>query len=276
MEAFIKANSVPLLDEIGPDNYSKYVESGLPLAYLFVENDEQRKTFGDSLGPVAKETKGKINFVFIDAVKFGGHAKSLNLKETWPAFAIQESKSQLKYPFDQELEMSAENIKKFVDDYLEGKIEPSLKSEKPPKDNSAPVKVVVGTTYEEIVLDTTKDVFLEVYAPWCGHCKKLTPIWDELAEILETDTNADHVVIAKMDGTENDLPANTKWSVQGFPTLKFIKSGSNEVVDYQGDRDLPSLLKFVKKTAKNGDKIKAVPASSPDDEDEEDDGHDEL
>jgi len=98
---FIQAYSVPTMDDIGPDNYSKYADSGIPLAYLFVASDEQRKTYGPAVESVAKQFKGKVNFVYIDANKFSGHAGNLNLKQEWPAFAIQKPKENLKFPYDQ-------------------------------------------------------------------------------------------------------------------------------------------------------------------------------
>ena len=144
---------------------------------MFVEDDEQRAALKEAFEPVAKASKGKISFVYIDATKFGSHGKSLNLKETWPAFAISEPESQLKFPFDQSKEITAENIKAFVDSYLAGEIEPSLKSEKAPADNSGPVKVIVGTNFEEIVLDKTKDVFLEIYARMCHFLIEFYPVY---------------------------------------------------------------------------------------------------
>ena len=47
-----------------------------------------------------------------------------------------------------------------------------------------------------------KDVLVEFYAPWCGHCKALAPKYDDLAAKLE---GVDSVVIAKMDSTENEI-----------------------------------------------------------------------
>lgn len=96
---------------------------------------------------------------------------------------------------------SPENLKKFVDDLLAGKLEPYLKSEPLPEHNDVtPVKVslfifltstnnldlaffkvVVAKNFKEII-NQDKDVLVEFYAPWCGHCKKLSPIWDELGE----------------------------------------------------------------------------------------------
>lgn len=85
-----------------------------------------------------------------------------------------------------------------------------------------------------------KFVLLEAYAPWCGHCKKLEPIYTELAEKV---ASAENVVIAKMDATENEHPL---MPVSGFPTLRLFKPGSKTPVDYQGDRSLDDLLKFLK------------------------------
>ena len=41
---------------------------------------------------------------------------------------------------------------------------------------------MVAKNFDEIVNDESKDVLIEFYAPWCGHCKSLAPKYDELAE----------------------------------------------------------------------------------------------
>lgn len=82
LQAWTKQAAVPLMGEVGPETYTGYMESGLPLAYLFVENDADKKRLGDALLPVASKYRGKINFATIDAVQFGGHASNLNLYNT--------------------------------------------------------------------------------------------------------------------------------------------------------------------------------------------------
>jgi protein disulfide-isomerase A1 len=85
LQAWAKESAVPLMGEITPDTYSGYMESGIPLAYLFVENEADKKRIGEALTPVAAKFHGKVNFATIDAVAFGGHASNLNLYP--PSFA---------------------------------------------------------------------------------------------------------------------------------------------------------------------------------------------
>jgi len=71
------------------------------------------------------------------------------------------------------------------------------------------------------VINTTKDVLVKFYAPWCGHCKTLIPHWEEAAEKLSNNKN---IVIAKIDGTTNEVP---NIDIKSFPTLKFFP-GNNK------------------------------------------------
>ena len=70
----------------------------------------------------------------------------------------------------------------FLKSYLAGDIKPKIKSEPVPASQDGPVTAVVGENFDEIVMDESKDVLIEFYASWCGHCKSLAPKWDELGE----------------------------------------------------------------------------------------------
>lgn len=144
-----------------------------------------------------------------------------------------------KYSLDGENTVA--NLLKFVKDVQGGAIQPTLKSEEVPAANDEPVKVVVGKTFEEIVLDDTKDVLVEFYAPWCGHCKSLAPKYDELAKLLAWNKN---IVIAKMDSTLNEVK---QVSVKSFPTIKLWTRGNKaNPIDYNGEREVDGFVAFLK------------------------------
>jgi len=54
-----------------------------------------------------------------------------------------------------------------------------------------------------------------------------------------------------MEAQDNDLPPSVPFRISGFPTLKFKPAGSRDFVDYEGDRELESLISFVEEHAKN-------------------------
>ena len=248
IEKFAKTAATPLIGEVGPETYSDYMDAGIPLAYIFAETPEERQELSEELKLVAQAHKGAVNFATIDAKSFGAHAGNLNLKaDKFPAFAIQETVKNQKFPFDQDKEITADAIKAFVDDFVAGKMEPSVKSEPIPETQDGPVTVVVAKNYNDVVLDDTKDVLIEFYAPWCGHCKALAPKYDDLANLYANSEFKDKIVIAKVDATANDVPDE----IQGFPTIKMYPAGAkDEPVTYQGSRTVEDLIKFISENGK--------------------------
>ncbi|KAF8138721.1 thioredoxin-like protein [Boletus edulis] len=280
VEDWMQELSIPILGEVNGETYAIYATSSRPLAYLFVDpTDESHQGYIESLKPVASQYRGKVNFVWIDATKFGDHAKALNLLEPkWPSFVVQDLEKQLKYPYDQDKAFEPEAISAMVADYIDGKLIPKLKSQPIPETQDESVFTLVGQQFDEVVFDDSKDVFIEFYATWCGHCKRLKPTWDSLGDHFAS--MKDQIIIAKLEGQENDLPESVPFRIGGFPTLKFKPAGSREFIDYDGDRALESLIAFVEENAKNDLKPKVV-TETPVDADQAvfetpKDSHDEL
>ncbi|XP_041018278.1 probable protein disulfide-isomerase A6 [Juglans microcarpa x Juglans regia] len=108
---------------------------------------------------------------------------------------------------------------------------------------SVPSDVVVLTAdnFGEVVLDETKDVLVEFYAPWCGHCKNLAPTYEKVATAFKFE---DDVVIANLDADKyKDLAE--KYDVSGFPTLKFFPKSNKAGEEYDGGRDLADFVTFI-------------------------------
>ncbi|XP_066530035.1 protein disulfide isomerase family A, member 8 [Hoplias malabaricus] len=152
-----------------------------------------------------------------------------------------------KYSMREEFTRDGKSLERFLEDYFAGRLKRYVKSEPVPANNNGPVKVVVADTFDEIVNDPEKDVLIEFYAPWCGHCKKIEPKYIEVGQELSSDPN---IVIAKMDATANDVPPG--YDVQGFPTIYFVPAGrKDEPKQYEGAREVKDFISFLKREATN-------------------------
>lgn len=147
----------------------------------------------------------------------------------------------LKYHYDGDVKsMSVDDILKFINDYKYDRLEPFLKSEEVPNPQTVDgLTSVVGKSFKSIVNDPTKDVLVQYYAPWCGHCKSLAPIYADLAKNVES---IDDLVIAKIDATANDLEGI---EILSFPTLKFFPKKNKSGIDYREDRKLEDFQKWL-------------------------------
>jgi len=96
-----------------------------------------------------------------------------------------------------------------------------------------------------------KRAFVEFYAPWCGFCKQLAPVWDELSLDAPKD-----VLIAKVDCTdEQNTVLCAEYSVRSFPTLYLIEPDGTAYMHNDAERDVLHLKEFVAKAAEIGIKL---------------------
>jgi len=238
--AFLNAERFPLIDAIGPENYKDYVDRGLPLVWISVnaEDEEEKKSVIDTLTPHAANNKGKLSFTWVDAVKYAQHVQNLGITET-PGVLIAGNDNK-KFLFEGKVS-DEDAVNTFFEAYESGSLQAHLKSEPVPESQDEPVYVLVGSEFEKVV-GQEQDVFVEFYAPWCGHCKKLAPEYDNVGKAF---ADVESVVIAKVDATENDTPEDIK----GFPTLIFYKKGSMEGTKYEGDRKQDAIIEWIKENA---------------------------
>ncbi|KIW01653.1 protein disulfide-isomerase domain [Verruconis gallopava] len=106
---------------------------------------------------------------------------------------------------------------------------------------------LIPDNFDKVVLKSGKPALVEFFAPWCGHCKNLAPVYEELATAFEF--AKDKVSIAKVDA-DAQKELGRRFGIQGFPTLKWFDGKSDTPEDYKGGRDLDSLSAFI--TEKTG------------------------
>lgn len=125
--------------------------------------------------------------------------------------------------------------------FLNEKAGTNARVKKPP----TAVVDIDSSNFESIVMNKEKNVLLEFFAPWCGHCKSLAPKYEKVAQTFEGETD---VVIAKCDATENNDLA-TRFGVTGYPTIKWFPMGNKEGEDYSGGRTESDFIEFINKNA---------------------------
>lgn len=245
IQSFVRGSLLPLAvefsDQTAPKIFGGDIKVHVLLFIKGINKPENAATLSD-FRKAAAGFKGRSLFVIVDTEKPGSTRVSeyFGIKASPDIRLIKLGDDIEKYRLEP-LELTTEAISNWANQYFEGKLTRYLMSEEP-QANGGPgtVRVLVGKDHDSVVFDETKNVFVEYYAPWCGHCKKLAPIWEQLAKDYEGHEN---VIVAKMDSTVNEVASV---SVQGFPTLKFYPAGSDRrVLDFNGGRELADLKKYL-------------------------------
>ena len=154
--------------------------------------------------------------------------------------------------------LDSEALGAFVDGFLAGTEPPYLRSEKIPKEKKPKkgskkkkkskqrdpksaqsergVMKIVGSQFDELVLDSSKDVLVMLYAPWCENSNAFLPHYEAFAQSV---AGIDGLLVAKMDGTRNDAGTSSAFTTEnGFPAVYLSPAAP---VRPQGDLPLPVL-----------------------------------
>uniref|UniRef100_A0A8C7JPR6 Protein disulfide-isomerase n=1 Tax=Oncorhynchus kisutch TaxID=8019 RepID=A0A8C7JPR6_ONCKI len=243
LTVFIRTNSLELVIEFNEQNADKIFGSKVHTHTLLFINStvQEQKSLLTEYSTVARDFKGKVLFIIIDVTGPVSHVlKYFGLSEgDAPAVRIINTDTAKKFALIGQIK--AATLQTFCQGVLDGTVKSHLLSEEVPEDwDKGPVKVLVGKNFEAVALDNNKNVFVEFYAPWCGHCKELAPVWEKLAEKY---ADRDDIIIAKMDATTNEVEGV---SVSGFPTLRYYPAGEDsKEVEYSGTRDLETFAMFL-------------------------------
>lgn len=94
------------------------------------------------------------------------------------------------------------------------------------------------------VVESGKYCLVEFYADWCRHCTKLSPIYEELADLY---AGVEEVSVMKINGDKDGKRMVKKYDIPGFPMIRMFHG--EEVIDYEGSRDLESLSNFIQQVS---------------------------
>nr|XP_018906685.1 PREDICTED: LOW QUALITY PROTEIN: protein disulfide-isomerase A3 [Bemisia tabaci] len=246
--AWISSNLHGLVGHRTRENQDEF-KAPYVIAYYavdYVKNPKGSNYWRNRILKVAQNFKDDFTFAISakDDFQHELNEYGLDFVPTDKPVILARSKDSKKYILKEEF--SVETFEDFLQKLKDGELEPYLKSEPIPDDNSGPVITAVAKNFDDVVINNGKDTLVEFYAPWCGHCKKLAPVFDELGEKLKDED----VAIVKMDATANDVPST--YDVRGFPTLFWLpKDSKSSPVRYDGGREVDDFVKYIAKHATN-------------------------
>ncbi|ROL45480.1 Protein disulfide-isomerase A2 [Anabarilius grahami] len=236
--SFIHSNSMKLVIPFNEENAEQIFSSRVRKHLLLFINTtvESQNALLEDYRDVANEFKEKVIFITLDVTldKVDHVLKYFSIsKDDTPIIRLINTEKVVTYAMEGST-INKDTLRTFCQGVLDGTVKPFLKTQEIPEDwDKNPVKVLVGKNFDEVAFDETKNVFVEFYAPWCGHCQQLAPVWDELGEKYKDHEN---IIIAKIDAAENDVEDVI---IQGFPTIKYFPAGAEKKVSDESIEESP-------------------------------------
>ncbi|KAL0612350.1 Protein disulfide-isomerase A3 [Plecturocebus cupreus] len=183
IKKFTQENVFGICPHVTEDNKDLVQGKDLLMAYYDVDCEKNAKGssyWRNRVMMVAKkplDAEHKVNFAVASRETSNPELSDFGLEGTAgeiPVVAIRTAKGE-KFVMQGELSRDGKALQRFPQDYFDGNLKRYLKSESVPESHDGPIKVVVAENFDEIVNNEDKDVLIEFYAPWCGHCKNLEP-----------------------------------------------------------------------------------------------------
>ena len=146
-----------------------------------------------------------------------------------------------------------EAISRFVDNYMAGKVGIYVRSEDVPEEEfDRNVRIVVGETFNSVVMDASSSVLLLVYSTFhSGSASQDASIHETLSKVGEAFKDSTDVLVAKVEATLNEIPPH--FISQSYPKIYFLPQEKKyEFVTFQAETTVEELVKFAKEEVAKG------------------------
>jgi len=223
-----------------PSNFDKLVFSGKPTLVKFFApwcgHCKNLAPIYEELATSFEYASGKVQIAKVDADSEKDLGKRFGI-QGFPTLKFFDGKS--KEPEEYKSDRDIESLTSFITEKTG--VRPRRKQELPTN-----VVILNDKTFNETI-GGDKNVLVSFTAPWCGHCKNLTPVWEKVATDFAADEN---VVVAKVDAEADNSKAIAKeQGVSSYPTIKFFSAYSKEPILYEGARQELDLVKYINEKA---------------------------
>ncbi|KAH7884731.1 protein disulfide isomerase [Phlebopus sp. FC_14] len=223
--------------ELGPDNFDSVIGKGKPgLVEFFAPWCGHCKNLAptyEQLADAFSHAKDKVIVAKVDADGVGrplGQKYGVTGYPTLKWFDAQGNPEP--YEGGRDLDALASFIAK------KSGAKSNIKPPPPPE-----TLILDAHTFDDVALDETKDVIVTFTAPWCGHCKNLKPIYEQVAKDFKPESNC---IVANIDA---DAALNkeiaSRYGVASYPTIKFFPRDGKELENYEGPRTEQAFVTYL-------------------------------
>lgn len=239
---FLENKKFPLVTIMTEANSAKVYASPKKLqVYVFAEADELKKVH-EPLQDIARKFNSEIMLVAVDIGEDNLAKPFLTL------FGLEDSEETIVIGFDYngnlkyllESDPTSINIEEFCAGLVRRTLPPYYKSRPIPENKNATILTVVGKTFDDLVLNSPTNIFLEVHTPWCITCETTSKQVEKLAKHFK---GLDSLVFSRIDVSTNEHP---KLLVEDYPTLLFYpatdKSNPIKFPTKSGLKELAALI----------------------------------
>ncbi|KAH7480438.1 hypothetical protein FOMA001_g8821 [Fusarium oxysporum f. sp. matthiolae] len=232
VESFLQNATQPLIREYDPIVHEEAIKDEKPLAQIFFNKRDDRAEIVKSLAPLAKKYKDQLSFMTVLAPDYPKRCEQMHLsKDIKRGFAIANQQGRA-YPMSEKV-FNANRVAKHVAAYLAGSLTPSIKSEPLPEVSTTQpfLTKLVGSNFDDLVYDKSKDVLVEFNVPWCQYCTDLQVVMNELGSKYAKLGLSDKAALATINVDANDVPIE----IDSYPSIRLYRAGTNEVVSFKGN-----------------------------------------